>query len=93
MTEHNTLIFQGSEVKALDDSGKIGGYLVVFSGPEDPDLTGDFFTAETDFGSIKNTALLFNHGMDAVLKNRVLGSGEWKSGRCGRMGRRYPEHA
>ena len=78
MTEHNTLIFQGSEVKALDDSGKIGGYLVVFSGPEDPDLTGDFFTAETDFGSIKNTALLFNHGMDAVLKNRVLGSGEWK---------------
>ena len=78
MNEHNTLIFQGSEVKALDDSGKIGGYLVVFSGPEDPDLTGDFFTKDTDFGSIKNTALLFNHGMDAVLKNRVLGSGEWK---------------
>ena len=78
MTEHNTLIYQGQEVKALDDSGKIGGYLVVFSGPEDPDLTGDFFTAETDFGSIKNTVLLFNHGMDAVLKNRVLGSGEWK---------------
>lgn len=77
MTEHETLVFQGTEVKALGD-GRIGGYLVLFSGPTDPDLTGDFFTKDTNFGNRKGTDILFHHGMDSILKDRVLGQGEWK---------------
>ena len=43
------LIAFGGEVKSLDD-GRIGGYLVRFSDADNPDLTGDFFTNDTDFG-------------------------------------------
>lgn len=54
----------GGTVKALG-GGKVGGYLIRFSGPDDPDLTGDFFTKDTDFdtdipGSVR---AYFNHGM------------------------------
>ncbi len=39
--EADTLVTWGREVKALGD-GRVGGYLVFFSGPSDPDLTGGF---------------------------------------------------
>lgn len=54
----------GSPVKSVAN-GHIGGYLVRFSTPNDPDLTGDYFTKQTDFG-IKNgakTPVWFNHRM------------------------------
>lgn len=49
----------GSAVKSLD-GGKIGGYLVRFG---KPDLAGDFFTKETDFGfeGSKSTPVFLNH--------------------------------
>jgi len=47
MDEH--LVTIGGELKALGD-GRIGGYLVRFGTPDETDLTGDYFTAETDFG-------------------------------------------
>jgi hypothetical protein len=49
--DEDTIINFGGEIKALAD-GKIGGYLVRFSGPDDPDASPqrDFFTANTDYG-------------------------------------------
>lgn len=68
----------GTEVKALGN-GKVGGYLVRFSTKKDPDLAGDFFTAETDFdidfsdpSSAKSTAY-FDHCMDETLGQTQLG--------------------
>lgn len=67
----DTLVCWGTEVKALGD-GKVGGYLVVFSGPSDPDLTGDFFTEDTNFGTHKTSLVFYQHGFDGTLKGRVL---------------------
>lgn len=64
----------GEAVKALGD-GCIGGYLVRFSGADHPDLVGDYFTPETDFGTISTTNVLYHHGQDAAVKARSLGSG------------------
>lgn len=64
----------GSKVKALGD-GKVGGYLVLFSSPNQPDLYGDYFDSETDF-DIENgvkTSIYYNHGFDPVLQKRRLG--------------------
>lgn len=76
------LITFGTEVKALGD-GKLGGYLVRFSGAADPDLTGDYFTAETDFGEHDETPVLYHHGLDTNLKARVLGKGKTKKDSVG----------
>lgn len=58
----DALISFGDEVKTLDN-GHLGGYLVRFSSPDDPDLTGDFFTKDTDFriADGQKTPIFFNH--------------------------------
>jgi HK97 family phage major capsid protein len=63
-------------LKALGD-GKIGGYLVRFSTADDPDLTNDYFDAATDYDieDGAKTAIYYNHGIDATLKRRKLGTG------------------
>ena len=66
------LVAFGTEVKALGE-GKIGGYLVRFSDPANPDLTGDYFDAKTVFNTPDSLPLLYNHGMDGTLKKRVIG--------------------
>lgn len=73
------LIYFGTEVKALGN-GKVGGYLVRYSIPTDPDLTGDFFTKSTDFGIEDGSRLpvFYQHGMDGVLKNRKIGKAQIK---------------
>lgn len=67
----------GGELKALGN-GKVGGYLVRFGTPDMPDLTGDYFTADTDFdldeGKGKAT-IFYHHGMDATIKRRKIGRG------------------
>lgn len=72
MDEQDELITFGSEIKALGN-GKVGGYLVRFSSKDDPDLTNDFFTRETDLHFPSELPVLYNHGMDKVLKKRVIG--------------------
>jgi HK97 family phage major capsid protein len=67
-----TLIAFGSELKALGE-GKVGGYLVRFSTAEDPDLTGDFFTKDTDLHYPPEMPVLYNHGLDKTIKKRVIG--------------------
>lgn len=69
-----TLTYQGGAVKALG-GGKVGGYLVMFSGAEDPDLQGDYFTKGTDFfiESGDQRPILYRHGVHPVIKSRNLG--------------------
>ena len=43
------MVYAGDAVKALPN-GHVGGYLVRFSSENDPDLAGEFFTKDTDFG-------------------------------------------
>ena len=66
------LIALGPAVKALGD-GRIGGYLVQFGAPDQPDLTGEFFSAETDYGEATVSDVYYNHGKDARLGLRRLG--------------------
>ncbi len=56
------VINHGSSIKSLAD-GKIGGYLVVFSDETSPDLAGDYFTKDTDFGIVdgQKSIVWFNH--------------------------------
>jgi HK97 family phage major capsid protein len=65
------------DTKALGE-GKVGGYLVRWGGNGDVDLTGDYFTKETDLGISEGDRLpvYFEHGFDPVIKSRKLGRGE-----------------
>jgi HK97 family phage major capsid protein len=65
------LVYAGEAVKSLG-GGRIGGYLVRFSGPDDPDLAGDFFTKDTDFGPHQTSLVYYHHGQDGTLKRRLL---------------------
>jgi hypothetical protein len=72
-----TLIAYGGEVKALGD-GKIGGYLVRFTTEDEPDLEGEYFTKETDFGEADSAPVYYQHGMDAKIGKRRLGRASHK---------------
>lgn len=72
--EEGKSLLLGDAVKSLGN-GKIGGYLVRFSGPDQPDLVGDFFTSDTDFGEMGTTNVLYHHGQDPALKTRSIGTG------------------
>lgn len=74
--ENETLIFYGDAVKALGE-GRVGGYLVRYTSEQDPDLTGDFFSAQSDLG-VEDGAKLpvyYEHGFDDKLKKRKIGTG------------------
>lgn len=66
------LVSFGGEIKALGD-GKVGGYLVRFSTADDPDLTGDYFTKETNLHIPASLPVFYHHGMDAKIGKRVIG--------------------
>lgn len=78
LTPDNTQVYIGGSVKALGD-GRVGGYLVLFSSANDPDISDakDFFTKSTDFDLDRSNVctVLFEHGRDPVLKSRKLGQG------------------
>ena len=78
MLETDPAAFGGS-VKALDDSGRVGGYLVRYSSAADPDLTGDYFTQDTDFGEPGRLPVLYHHGFDATVGKRRLGMADVKA--------------
>ena len=69
MSLDETVIAFGNEVKvwkAADGKTHVGGYLVRFSDDATPDLTGDYFTKDTDFGidegETQAVPVYFNHG-------------------------------
>lgn len=66
------LINFGSEIKALGQ-GKVGGYLIRYSTKDDPDLTNDFFTKDTNFNIPESLPVLYNHGLDKTIKKRIIG--------------------
>lgn len=69
-----TFVNYGGEVKALGN-GRVGGYLVRFSGPDDPDLSGEYFTADTDFGESDKVGIYYHHGLDSTIGRRKIGKG------------------
>lgn len=71
-------IYLGETIKAIDDNGKVGGYLVRFTSEQDPDLTGEYFTPETDFGEPVKYPVLYHHGQDETIKRRKLGVADVK---------------
>jgi HK97 family phage major capsid protein len=63
------------EVKRLEGGGlEIKGYAVRFTGQGDTDLEGDYFTGETDFGSVKEVGLYYQHGLDKEMGRKRIGS-------------------
>jgi hypothetical protein len=65
---------QVNEIKDLDDKGTFGGPLVVFSGPDSPDLEQDFFNKDTEFflDLFGKSAAFYQHGTDPKLgKTRI----------------------
>lgn len=69
--DNETLVMFGGEIKSIGEN-RIGGYLVLFGDSKKTDLVGDFFTKSTDFGPHTLSPVLYDHGMDGVLKRRVL---------------------
>lgn len=67
----DAVVMYGDAVKSLGD-GRVGGYLVRFGDATKTDLTGDFFTAETDFGPHETSLVFYHHGLDSTLKRRVI---------------------
>lgn len=69
-----TLVCGGSTLKRLPN-GKYGAHLVLFTTKTDPDLTNDFFTADTDFDfeDGDSRTMYYNHGLDAKVGNRKIG--------------------
>lgn len=66
------VVTYGESLKALD-GGKVGGILIRYSSKDDPDLTNDFFTKDTDLHYPPEMPVLYNHGLDKTLKKRVIG--------------------
>lgn len=62
-TRHQSVYITGEKLKAYTD-GKVGGYLVVFTGPDDRDSYDEYFTRATDFGltHYTNQPVLYHHG-------------------------------
>jgi HK97 family phage major capsid protein len=62
-------------VKALDDDGRIGGYLVIWGNKSQSDLQGEYFTPETDLGLdwYPRRPVLYHHGIDRALKSQMIG--------------------
>ncbi len=55
--------------------GRVGGYLIVWGGPEQRDLQGEYFTPETELGLewYEQRPALYHHGLDGSLKAAVIG--------------------
>lgn len=62
---NDTLVYFGDPVKALDDTGRVGGYLVRFTSRNEKDLEGEYFSDKTYFGAGDGNGrdTLFHHGM------------------------------
>lgn len=68
------LINFGGALKSLGNN-KVGGHIVIFGSPDATDLTGDFFTAATDFDieDGDTRSIYYNHGLDPTIGNTKIG--------------------
>ena len=73
----NSLIYFGDSLKALDDNGRVGGYLIRFSdtgaGAPRRDLAGEYFTSSTYLGSRDGDGVdtIFHHAQRLPIKSDV----------------------
>lgn len=81
------LVAFGGALKALDDHGKVGGYAILFSDAAQKDLTGEYFTAETEtlWDGAETRPALYHHGMDNTIGGTLLGKG-WVKGQVDEVG-------
>jgi HK97 family phage major capsid protein len=77
--ENETSIYQGDAIKAMGD-GKVSGYLVRFGSKDDLDLTGDYFSKDTEFGVVDGGSLpvYYQHGQDTQIGIKSIGRGTVK---------------
>jgi len=61
----------GAALKAVE-SGDVEGLLVVFGSPETTDLENEFFTAETDFGRLRETPIWLNHAQPVKTESGLI---------------------
>ncbi len=61
------LVMRGAAAKSLG-AGRIGGWGVLFSTAEDPDLARDYFDAQTDFGPHKTSLVWYDHRLDESVR-------------------------
>jgi len=61
----------GAALKAVE-SGDVEGLLVVFGSPETTDLENEFFTAETDFGRLRETPIWLNHAQPVKTESGII---------------------
>jgi len=68
-------------LKALNTQGRVGGCAILFSSPEQKDVTGEYFTAATEiFWSDGETRpALYHHGLDPTLAGTLVGKGWCKT--------------
>jgi HK97 family phage major capsid protein len=62
-------------VKALDDSGRIGGHLVVWGDEAHKDLQDEYFTPDTDLALswYPRRPVLYQHGLDGTIQIKMIG--------------------
>lgn len=75
MDIEKSVITYGGAVKAtaLDNGAvKFYGPLVTFSDENTPDLTGDFFTKDTDFGDAETSDVWFNHRFPITADGKTI---------------------
>jgi hypothetical protein len=67
------LVSPGGALKSLSDTGKIGGYLVLY-GPENVDLQDEYFSPNCDFWLEGKTLLplIFDHGRSQTFKRKKI---------------------
>jgi Caudovirus prohead serine protease len=71
---NDTLVMFGGAVKALGE-GRVGGYLITFSDAASPDLTGEYFTKDTDYDLADGDtrSVYYAHGLDEQLGVKKIG--------------------
>lgn len=75
-----TLVMEGGVIKSMgvSEDGEymtLGGYLVRFTGPDQLDSYGHYFTKDTDFGPLRQTVVYYDHAQDPTLKGTTIGKG------------------
>ncbi|MBN1964197.1 MAG: phage major capsid protein [Anaerolineae bacterium] len=75
MARHTIRAPATTAAKALNDSGRIGGYLVVWGDDSRRDLQGEYFTPDTDLGLdwYPRRPVLYHHGLDESLGPALIG--------------------
>jgi hypothetical protein len=61
----------GAALKAVE-GGDVEGLLVVFGNPDAVDLENEFFSAETDFGRLRETPIWLNHAQPVKTASGVI---------------------